>query len=354
MNKAKLLVVDDDRDLLDSVVMILEEEGYEVTAASGGKEALERLRLGSYDVVMSDIKMPGISGLELIQEIKAAGIETPIILMTAFVEVKTTIEAIRRNAFDFIIKPYDPQDLILAVEKAVRFNRLTMMEKDYRSSLEVTVEQRTRELNNALIIVKDLNNELLRRLTAAAECRDTDTASHLTRIGLYCRRLSEALGMSADFVDDIAFASALHDIGKIGIADGILLKPAALTKEEFEIMKSHAKIGGCMLKGSSNAKIMMAATVALRHHERWDGSGYPDGLSGEQIPLCARIVIICDQYDALMMKRPYKAPLGHGKTYEIITTGDGRTIPQHFDPEILEAFKRVALDFVDIFHSYQD
>ncbi|MBF0539814.1 MAG: response regulator [Nitrospirae bacterium] len=354
MTNAKLLVVDDDRVLLDSIVMILQEEGCEVSAVSSGREALELLRHDSYDVVITDIKMPGISGIELIQEIKSLGIETPIILMTAFVEVKTTIEAVRRRAFDFIIKPYDPEDLILAIEKAVRFNRLVKMEKDYRSCLEVTVEQRTKELSDALMMVKDLNDELLRRLTAAAECRDTDTASHLTRIGLYCRRLSEALGMSADFVDDVTFASALHDIGKIGIADGILLKPGALTKEEFEIMKGHAKIGGCMLKGSSNAKIMMAETVALRHHERWDGSGYPDGLRGEDIPLCARIVIICDQYDALMMRRPYKAPLGHDRTYEIITIGDGRTIPQHFDPAILEAFKKVALDFVDIFNSCQD
>ncbi|MBF0317715.1 MAG: response regulator [Nitrospirae bacterium] len=354
MNNAKLLVVDDDRTLLSSVVMILEEEGYEVSSASNGKEALEVLKRDGHDVVVTDIKMPGMSGLELIEAIKSTGIETPVILMTAFVEIKTTIEAIRKNAFDFIIKPYDPDDLILTVEKAVRFNHLVKMEKDYKCRLEATVEQRTRELNNALIMVKDLNNELLMRLTAAAECRDTDTGSHLTRIGLYCKRLSDVLGMSADFIDDIVFAGTLHDIGKIGVADGILLKPGALTKDEFDVMKGHTTIGSGMLKGSSNARIMMAETIAMRHHERWDGSGYPDGLRGEQTPLPARIVIICDQYDALMMKRPYKPPLGHDRTYEIITIGDGRTIPKHFDPAILEAFKNVATDFAEIFRSCQD
>ncbi|MBF0607139.1 MAG: response regulator [Magnetococcales bacterium] len=354
MSKAGLLIVDDDRALLNSLVIILEEEGYDISSASSGQEALDMLRRDSYDVVVADIKMPGMSGLELIEAIKSVGIETPVILMTAFVEVKTTIEAIRKNVFDFIIKPYAPEDLILAVEKAVRFNELIKLEKDYKRSLEFKVKQRTKELGDALMMVRDLNDELLRRLTAAAECRDTDTGSHLTRIGLYCKRLSEVLGMSADFIDDIVFASTLHDIGKIGIADGILLKPGALTKEEFEIMKGHTTIGSNMLKGSSNAKILMAETIALRHHERWDGSGYPGGLSGEDIPLPARIIIICDQYDALMMKRPYKSPLGHGRTYEIITTGDGRTMPQHFDPEILEAFKKAAIDFSDIFRSYQD
>ncbi|WP_420264908.1 response regulator [Candidatus Magnetominusculus dajiuhuensis] len=354
MTNARLLVVDDDRALLDSVVFILKREGYEVSTARSGREALERLKDGHYETVISDIKMPGMSGLELIDAIRSAGFETQVILMTAYAEVRTTIEAIRKNAFDFIIKPCEPQDLIVAVGKAVRFNQLLSIEKDYKTNLEATVEKRTKELSDALGMVSDLNDELLRRLTTAAECRDTDTGSHLIRIGLYSKRISEALGMSGDFIGDIMFTSTLHDIGKIGISDNILLKPAALTKEEFEIMKTHTTIGSGILRDSPIARLTMAEMVALRHHERWDGTGYPDGLADEQIPLPARIVIICDQYDALMMRRPYKAPLGHAKTYEIITIGDGRTIPQHFDPEILEAFKKVAPDFEAIFNSCQD
>ncbi|MCG6551049.1 MAG: response regulator [Candidatus Magnetominusculus sp. LBB02] len=354
MIKAKLLVVDDDSALLKSVVFLLKREGYEVSAATRGVEALEILKNDSFDTILSDINMPGISGIELIELIKSSGVETPVILMTAFVEIKTAIEAIRKNAFDFIIKPYDAKDLISAVEKAVRFNHLLNVEKNYKANLEATVEKRTKQLREALDMVNDLSNELLLRLTSAAECRDTDTGSHLTRIGAYSKRISEILGMSGDFIEDIKFASTLHDIGKIGISDNILLKPAALTKEEFEIMKTRTTVGSGILKDSSHVRISMAETVALRHHERWDGTGYPDGIKGEDIPLPARIVIICDQYDALMMRRPYKQPLGHAKTYEIITVGDGRTVPQHFDPAILEAFKKVAPDFEEIFNSNQD
>ncbi|MBF0457422.1 MAG: response regulator [Nitrospirae bacterium] len=350
----KLLVVDDERALLDSVAFILKREGYEVSTATSGMEALEQLKNGHYETVISDIKMPGMSGLELTEAIKLSGIETQVILMTAFVEIKTTIEAIRKNAFDFIIKPFDPKDLIMAVGKAVRFNHLLTIEKNYKANLEAMIEKRTKELSDALVMVSSLNDELLRRLTTAAECRDTDTGAHLIRIGLYSKRISEVLGMPADFSDDLQFASMLHDIGKIGISDIILLKSAPLTKEEFAIMKTHTTIGGGILEDSSNARIEMAETVALHHHERLDGTGYPDGLRGDHIPFPARIVIICDQYDALRMKRPYKPSLGHAKTYEIITIGDGKTLPQHFDPAILEAFKKVALDFDEIFNSHQD
>ncbi|MBF0345421.1 MAG: response regulator [Nitrospirae bacterium] len=354
MKNAKVLVIDDDAILLDSVVLILQEEGYEVTASSSGRDALEILRHDSFDAIISDVKMPGMSGIELLGEINSAGIQTPILLMTAFVEIKMTIEAVRKKAFDFIIKPCEPDDLILTVEKAVQFSHLLKMEKDYKISLETTVERRTKELSEALKMVQELNDELLRRLIAAAECRDTDTGAHIMRIGLYAQRLSEALGMSPDFVESIVFAGTLHDIGKIGIADNILLKPSGLTKEEFQVMKGHTLIGKGMLKGSSNAKIKMAESIALCHHERFDGTGYPDGLKGEQIPISSRIIIICDQYDALMMRRPYKPPLGHAKTYEIITKGDGRTIPQHFDPEILEAFKKASANFEEIFNTHQD
>jgi putative two-component system response regulator len=194
---------------------------------------------------------------------------------------------------------------------------------------------------------------MLHRLVGAAEYRDPDVPTHLIRIELYVECLSTELKMPKEFIESIKFAAPYHDIGKIGIPYTILLKQGGLTKEEFIIIKGHSKIGATILDGSNNHMTQMAASIALNHHERYDGSGYPEGLKGDIIPIEARIVNICDQYDALMMGKPYKPAYGHNKTIQIITKGDGRTIPQHFDPVVLTAFKRVALEFEKIFDTYQ-
>ncbi len=235
-----------------------------------------------------------------------------------------------------------------------RIRKLLSVEDEYAIKLHNIIEKKTVELSDALKMVKTMSNEMIVRLLSAAESKDSYTSGHLSRIRLYAKKLSESLGMDGDFIENITFASAMHDIGKIGIPDRILMKPGELTPEEFEIMKTHVHIGEKILSDSVHPIIQMSATIALHHHEKWNGAGYPRELKGTDIPIEARIVMLCDIYEALRNARPYKKALSHMEAFLKIVEGDSRTSPDYFDPDILKMFIRINGVFEEIFTKFTD
>jgi putative two-component system response regulator len=358
-----ILIADDEEVNLRLISSILETEGYHLITAVNGKEALDKIKSGRPDLVLLDIMMPVMDGYKVCAKIKKDPLlnSTPVIIITALADRGSLIKGLEMGANDFLTKPIDRAELILRIKNLLKIKEYEDCLNEYNTVLECEVADRTRELKDAKTAIEYAYNEsrqshieTIYRLTLAAEFKDEDTASHLRRISHYCRLLSEELNLSDEFTEKIFYAAPMHDIGKIGIPDQILLKPDKLTPEEFNIIKNHTLIGANILKDSASKYLREAEIIALVHHEKWDGSGYPRGLKGEDIPLVGRILSIADQYDALRSKRPYKAGFTHEKTFDIITKGDGRTMPGHFDPQILQAFQDLSVQFQDIFDSFQD
>jgi putative two-component system response regulator len=346
------LIVEDNNTLRETTKNILEDYFSHIDTADNGEAGLSLFLEQRHDIIIADIFMPVMNGIDMVYKIRESNPNQMVIFISGQHDVDNFIKLINMGIGHFLMKPFKQKELFDVLGKVLKLQWMHNLEKGYQKQLEEAVSQQTGELREALCLVKDLSDELVLRLSVAAEHRDFETGSHIQRIGIYGEFVARELGMPEEYCESVRFSAPLHDIGKIGIPDNVLLKKGPLNRDEFEIMKNHALIGAKILKGSSIEKIQMAHRIALHHHEKFDGSGYPHGISGEDISLEGRIISLCDHYDAMVCSRPYKEPFTHEKAFTTITRGDGRTSPRHFDPAILALFIKHADVFHDIFTSF--
>jgi putative two-component system response regulator len=347
--KPLVLVVDDDESIRVLLKRQMERDGYAVATAADGLSAITTAGAVLPDVVLLDALMPEMDGFEVAEALKSADAtrSAPIIMVTALDDHESRLRALKAGVQEFLTKPIDRDEVSLRVRNMLILREYSNFLANQNRVLEQRVEERTRE-------VLESYRETIETLTRAASYKDEETGAHVRRISFYTQELAIALGMNAAFCETIHYASPMHDIGKIAIPDSILLKTGPLNAQEWTVMKSHTTIGAQLIGSGNSLYLRMGAEIALHHHERWDGGGYPAGLKGERIPFSARIMNICDQYDALRCARSHKKALSHETALEIITLGDGRTMPAHFDPDILAAFNRCATRFSEIFETLPD
>jgi putative two-component system response regulator len=347
-----ILVVDDEDMNLRLLEALLRPQGYQVVLARDGQEALAQVAATPPDLILLDIMMPRMNGFEVAQRLKSQPdtMLIPIVVVTALQDVEDRVRAIETGADDFLTKPVDRLELRARVSSLLKVKAYNDHMRDYRAHLEAEVALRTEELKTAYEKITRASLETIHRLSRAAEYKDEDTGSHILRMSNMAAVVARRLELGETTVQRILYASPMHDIGKIGIPDHILLKPGRLTPQEWEIMRRHTTIGGRILEGSTEGFIKLAEVIALTHHEKWDGSGYPRGLKGNRIPLVGRIVAISDVFDALLSRRPYKEPFSLEKSLEIIREGRD----SHFDPQVVDVFMEALDEILDIRNKYMD
>lgn len=334
--KARILIIDDEEKNVSVLTRMLNSAGYgSVEGMTDSTGAVDKVRSFGPDLILLDLTMPEVDGfavMEALEPLIPAGVYLPILILTGDIRFEARQRALSSGAKDFLLKPFDMTEVLLRIQNLLETRFLYLALQDQNQTLEVRVAARTKELEAARI-------EILQRLSDAAEFRDDDTGQHTKRVANVAVALGKALGLDGEMLDLIRWAAPLHDVGKIGIPDGVLLKPAKLTPEEFEIMKSHTTIGQRILAGGQSHLVQMAETIALNHHEWWNGSGYPNGIKAEEIPLEARLVAVADVYDALSHPRPYRPAWTDKATRKEIERGAG----EHFDPALVEIFLRLPI-----------
>jgi response regulator RpfG family c-di-GMP phosphodiesterase len=331
----RVLIVDDDPALRKILSVMLTQSAFVCRTAASGEEALCLLEKYPLDVVISDLRMPGISGMDLLIEVRQRYSHLAFLMVTGEDEIRVGVRAMQLGADDYLLKPFDADVVLGSLHRALHKKKLEREVMEYRLRLEEMVSERTQQLQSALRQTERSYEDTLEALGAAIDLRDSPTAGHSRRVFLYSMELAKSVGGLDDQLRTIGMGAWLHDIGKLAIPDRILLKPGPLLDHEWEVMRRHARIGYELVKSISF--LAGAAEIVLKHHERFDGSGYPQGLRAEEIPFGARIFAVADTLDAMTSDRPYRAALPLQAARDVIERGSGVL----FDPLVAAAFMRV-------------
>jgi putative nucleotidyltransferase with HDIG domain len=340
----RVLVVDDDAAVRDVISALLTEEGYDVQLAANADVALRVVAESSPELVLSDVKMPEKDGLWLLDEMQRLYPDSAVLMLTGYGDTETAVECLRRGAMDYLLKPPRLLDLVRAIERALSRRRSNLERQTYQRVLEERVKEKTAELSTALKEVGTAYASTLSALVAALDAREQETSDHSQRVVRFTLAIAERMGIGAPELDEVARGALLHDIGKIGVVDAILLKPGPLTPAEWVEMRKHPEIGFTILQGIPF--LSQASQIVLSHQERWDGNGYPRGLKGHEIPLGARIFAIADTLDAIVSDRPYRK----GSSFEDARAEILRCSGTQFDPAAVDAFATIDLDTLRAIH----
>src|SRR3984885_826546 len=335
VDKTKILIVDDEEAIREVVSTLLEALGYECSSVSNGRLAREFLLQHPVDMVLSDMVMPEMDGLSLVEWLRKAEPDVPVIMVTAMHDISTALEAIRRGAYDYILKPFEKDQLYLSVRRALEHRRLVLENRNYQRTLENQVEERTAQLQGALAQLEQSYDDTLEALGGALDLKDAETEGHCKRVTAFTIAIAKAMAVETSLLPQIARAAFLHDIGKMAIPDMILRKPGPLTPDEREIMRTHCDIGYNMV--TRIPFLREAAEIVLSHQEYFDGTGYPRGLRGEELPLGPRIFAVADALDAMISDRPYRKALSISYAQEEIHRCSGT----QFDPKVVEVFVKM-------------
>lgn len=333
---SRILIVDDDESVRDVISVLLREEGYQCSVASGAQMALDLAQHEDTPLVIADMKMPGKDGLWLLEAFRELHPDTAVIMLTGYGDTEAAVDCLRRGAVDYLLKPPKLTDLIRAIERALAKRRIEMARKRYQKKLERKVRDRTSELRTALKDVSTTYQNTLLALVTALDAREHETSDHSQRVVEYTTAIAQMMGIKGTTLDEIGRGALLHDIGKIGVPDAVLLKPGKLTPEEWVEMRKHPDIGYSMI--APIPFLSVPSQIVLSHQERFDGRGYPRGLARQEIHIGARIFSVADTLDAMTSDRPYRKGASFGQAIEEI----GRCGGTQFDPEVVGAFLEIG------------